>query len=277
MANADSATNMLWLINQATAGELSSARCRCSRRTRRTRRRTVRFPLPERTPTSAISRLTPALELCPGADRPALGYARRRGLQGLIAERLSAAGFRCEPMRFGEVSNLWARRGNAAPALLCRAHRRGPHGASVGMAFGPFRADAARRQALRPRCGGHEVVDRRFRRRHRGLREGAPEARRLDRLPAYIRREGPAGRHGESRRTLKKRGETMDYCIVGEPTSVDALGDMLKNGRRGSLSGRLTVRGVQGRSRLPAPGPQSRAPARAGAGRTCQDAVGQGQ
>jgi acetylornithine deacetylase/succinyl-diaminopimelate desuccinylase-like protein len=69
----------------------------------------------------------------------------------------------------------------------------------------------------------------------------------------------------------------MDYCIVGEPTSVDALGDMLKNGRRGSLSGRLTVRGVQGRSRLPAPGPQSRAPARAGAGRTCQDAVGQGQ
>jgi succinyl-diaminopimelate desuccinylase len=52
-------------------------------------------------------------------------------------------------------------------------------------------------------------------------------------------------------RTLKKRGETMDYCIVGEPTSVDALGDMLKNGRRGSLSGRLTVRGVQGHVAYP--------------------------
>jgi succinyl-diaminopimelate desuccinylase len=50
---------------------------------------------------------------------------------------------------------------------------------------------------------------------------------------------------------LKKRGETMDYCIVGEPTSVDALGDMLKNGRRGSLSGRLTVRGIQGHVAYP--------------------------
>jgi succinyl-diaminopimelate desuccinylase len=50
---------------------------------------------------------------------------------------------------------------------------------------------------------------------------------------------------------LKRRGEAMDYCIVGEPTSVDALGDMLKNGRRGSLSGRLTVRGIQGHVAYP--------------------------
>jgi succinyl-diaminopimelate desuccinylase len=50
---------------------------------------------------------------------------------------------------------------------------------------------------------------------------------------------------------LKKRGETMDYCIVGEPTSVDALGDTLKNGRRGSLSGRLTVKGIQGHVAYP--------------------------
>jgi succinyl-diaminopimelate desuccinylase len=50
---------------------------------------------------------------------------------------------------------------------------------------------------------------------------------------------------------LKRRGETMDYCVVGEPTSVDALGDMLKNGRRGSLSGRLTVRGIQGHVAYP--------------------------
>src|SRR2546427_10600173 len=44
---------------------------------------------------------------------------------------------------------------------------------------------------------------------------------------------------------MKSRGEAIDYCIVGEPTSVETLGDMIKNGRRGSLSGRLTVRGVQ--------------------------------
>src|SRR5207244_3234651 len=50
---------------------------------------------------------------------------------------------------------------------------------------------------------------------------------------------------------LKQRGEAVDYCIVGEPTSVNALGDMIKNGRRGSLSGRLTVRGIQGHIAYP--------------------------
>jgi succinyl-diaminopimelate desuccinylase len=50
---------------------------------------------------------------------------------------------------------------------------------------------------------------------------------------------------------LKARKETIDYCIVGEPTSVDALGDVIKNGRRGSLSGKLTVRGIQGHVAYP--------------------------
>ncbi len=50
---------------------------------------------------------------------------------------------------------------------------------------------------------------------------------------------------------LKARGERLDYCVVGEPTSVDTLGDMVKNGRRGSLSGKLTVKGVQGHIAYP--------------------------
>ena len=50
---------------------------------------------------------------------------------------------------------------------------------------------------------------------------------------------------------LKERGERLDYCIVGEPTSVDMLGDMIKNGRRGTLSGKLTVKGVQGHIAYP--------------------------
>ena len=50
---------------------------------------------------------------------------------------------------------------------------------------------------------------------------------------------------------LQARGESLDYCIVGEPTSVDRLGDMIKNGRRGSLSGRLTVQGIQGHIAYP--------------------------
>ena len=62
---------------------------------------------------------------------------------------------------------------------------------------------------------------------------------------------------------LRERKETLDFCIVGEPTSVDSLGDMIKNGRRGSLSGKLTVKGVQGHiaypqlARNPTPGPRS--------------------
>src|SRR6185295_12539405 len=64
--------------------------------------------------------------------------------------------------------------------------------------------------------------------------------------------EGPA-LDGTARvvEALKQRGEAIDYCIVGEPTSVDVLGDMVKNGRRGSLSGRLVVRGIQGHVAYP--------------------------
>jgi succinyl-diaminopimelate desuccinylase len=64
--------------------------------------------------------------------------------------------------------------------------------------------------------------------------------------------EGPA-LDGTARvvETLKRRNEAIDYCIVGEPTSVDTLGDMLKNGRRGSLSGKLTVKGIQGHVAYP--------------------------
>ncbi|WP_273949548.1 peptidase dimerization domain-containing protein, partial [Escherichia coli] len=50
---------------------------------------------------------------------------------------------------------------------------------------------------------------------------------------------------------LRTRGERLDYCVVGEPTSVSTLGDMVKNGRRGSLSGKLTVNGVQGHIAYP--------------------------
>ena len=59
------------------------------------------------------------------------------------------------------------------------------------------------------------------------------------------------GRHRARGEALKRRNELIDYCIVGEPTSVDALGDMLKNGRRGSLSGNLVVRGIQGHVAYP--------------------------
>ncbi len=73
---------------------------------------------------------------------------------------------------------------------------------------------------------------------------------------------------------LAARGERLDYCVVGEPSSVDTLGDMIKNGRRGSLSGTLTVKGVQGHIAYPAPRAQSDPRAGPGAGRARRDRVG---
>ena len=97
-----------------------------------------------------------------------------------------------------------------------------------------------------------------------------PAHARLDRLPDHQRRGRPGGRrHGaRSASGCSARGERLDYCIVGEPTSVDALGDMIKNGRRGSLSGKLTVKGVQGHIAYPHLAKNPIHLRRAGAGRT---------
>ena len=175
------------------------------------------------------------------------------GCQALIADRLSAAGFRCEPMRFGEVSNLWARRGSAQPLLCFAGHTdvvpTGPLSEWQSDPFVPTMRDGklyGRGAAdMKSSIAAFVVAAEAFvaeRPRHSGsialLLTSDEEGPALDGTVKVVE-------------ALKRRGETMDYCIVGEPTSVDALGDTLKNGRRGSLSGRLTVRGVQGHVAYP--------------------------
>jgi succinyl-diaminopimelate desuccinylase len=175
------------------------------------------------------------------------------GCQALIAVRLEAAGFKCEPMPFGAVNNLWARRGGAKPLLCFAGHtdvvppgprsewHSDPFDPTVrdGKLFGRGAADmkssiaafvvaAERFIAERPGHSGSLAV----------LLTSDEEGPALDGTARVVDR-------------LKQRGELIDYCIVGEPTSVDALGDMLKNGRRGSLSGKLFVRGVQGHVAYP--------------------------
>ncbi len=175
------------------------------------------------------------------------------GCQELVAARLTAAGFRCEPMRFGEVSNLWARRGTGKPLLCFAGHTdvvpTGPLSEWHSDPFVPTLRDGklyGRGAAdMKSSIAAFVVAAETFvaaRPRHAGSIA----------LLLTSDEEGPA-LDGTARvvETLKKRGETMDYCIVGEPTSVDALGDTLKNGRRGSLSGRLTVRGIQGHVAYP--------------------------
>ncbi|MGH8669193.1 MAG: succinyl-diaminopimelate desuccinylase [Burkholderiales bacterium] len=169
------------------------------------------------------------------------------GCQALIAQRLSAAGFQCESVVCGEVTNLWARRGAARPLVCFAGHtdvvppgplaewHSDPFVPTVrdGKLYGRGAAD------MKSSLAAFVVATEMF------LREKPSHSGSIA-LLLTSDEEGPSV-DGTARivERMKSRGESIDYCIVGEPTSVGALGDMIKNGRRGSLSGRLTVRGVQ--------------------------------
>ncbi len=169
------------------------------------------------------------------------------GCQELIAERLRRRGFTCEPMKFGAVTNLWARRGSAQPVVCFAGHtdvvppgpladwHSDPFAPTIrdGRLYGRGAAD------MKSSIAAFVVAAETF------LQERPAHSGSIAFLVTSDE-EGPSV-DGTARvvERLKARGEAIDYCIVGEPTSVDALGDMIKNGRRGSLSGRLTVRGVQ--------------------------------
>ena len=194
-----------------------------------------------------------ALELAQELIRRRSVTPEDAGCQDLIAARLAVAGFNCEPMRFGDVSNLWARRGTGRPLLCFAGHTdvvpTGPLSEWHSDPFTPTLRDGklyGRGAAdMKSSIAAFVVAAEAFV-KERPAHEGSI---------AFLLtsdEEGPA-LDGTVKvvETLKRRGETMDYCVVGEPTSVDALGDTLKNGRRGSLSGRLTVRGIQGHVAYP--------------------------
>lgn len=175
------------------------------------------------------------------------------GCQAILAQRLAAAGFGCEEIRCGEVSNLWARRGSGRPVLCFAGHTdvvppgpleqwlSDPFTPTVrdGKLFGRGAAD------MKSSIAAFVVAAEAY------VRE-RPDHRGSIALLVTSDEEGPAV-DGTARvvERLGKRGERIDYCIVGEPSSVDALGDTIKNGRRGSLSGKLTVRGLQGHIAYP--------------------------
>ena len=175
------------------------------------------------------------------------------GCQQLIAERLARAGFKCEPMRFGQVDNLWARRGAAHPVVCFAGHTdvvpTGPLGEWHSDPFVPTIRDGklyGRGAAdMKSSIAAFVVAVESF------LKERPSHSGSIA-LLITSDEEGPSV-DGTVKvvEELKRRKELIDYCIVGEPTSVDWLGDMLKNGRRGSLSGRLTVRGIQGHVAYP--------------------------
>ena len=156
------------------------------------------------------------------------------GCQELLAERLSRAGFRCEPMKFGEVTNLWARRGTGRPVVCFAGHtdvvptgplsewHSDPFVPTVreGKLFGRGAAD------MKSSIACFVVAAERFVAEH-------PQHAGSIALLITSDEEGPAV-DGTVRvvEVLKQRNELIDYCIVGEPSSVDMLGDTLKIGRR---------------------------------------------
>jgi len=175
------------------------------------------------------------------------------GCQELIATRLAAAGFACETIRCGEVSNLWARRGRVPPLLCFAGHTDvvppGPLDQWLSDPFLPTTRDG--------RLYGRGAADMKssiasFVTAAEAFARERPGHTGSIALLITSDEEGPSV-DGTARVVdkLRQRGELIDYCIVGEPSSVEALGDSIKNGRRGSLSGRLTVRGVQGHIAYP--------------------------
>jgi succinyl-diaminopimelate desuccinylase len=175
------------------------------------------------------------------------------GCQELIAKRLQRAGFNCEPMKFGAVTNLWARRGKQRPLVCFAGHTdvvpTGPLSEWHSDPFVPTIRDGklyGRGAAdMKSSIAAFVVAVETF------VKERPAHSGSIA-LLLTSDEEGPAV-DGTVRvvETLKSRNELIDYCIVGEPTSVDGLGDMLKNGRRGSLSGKLVVRGIQGHVAYP--------------------------
>ena len=175
------------------------------------------------------------------------------GCLPIITARLERIGFVCEYLNRGVVTNLWARRGTAHPLFCFAGHTDVvPPGAVEQWQSDPFRPTrrdgklygrgaADMKSSLAAFVTACEAFVEKHP-QHSGslalLLTSDEEGDAIDGTVAVVE-------------TLASRGESIDYCVVGEPTAVSQLGDTIKNGRRGSLSGKLTIKGVQGHIAYP--------------------------
>ena len=173
--------------------------------------------------------------------------------QTIMADRLEAVGFNIENMRFEDVDNLWARRGTASPVFCFAGHTDVvPTGHLDAWHSDPFlpeirdgklygRGSADMKTAL----AAMVVASERFVKKH-------PDHKGSIAFLITSDEEGPSI-NGTVKviETLEARNEKMTWCLVGEPSSTDTLGDIVKNGRRGSLNANLTVNGKQGHVAYP--------------------------
>jgi succinyl-diaminopimelate desuccinylase len=175
------------------------------------------------------------------------------GCQAVMIERLEAVGFAVESMRFGPVDNFWATHGSGGPVFCFAGHTDVvPSGPPEEWQSDPFtpvikdgwlygRGAADMKSGLAAMLTACEEFVRR-----------RPEHRGTIALLITSDEEGPSV-DGTRRvvEVLRERKQPIDWCLVGEPSSESTLGDTIKIGRRGSLSGRLTVHGIQGHIAYP--------------------------
>ncbi|XEC58755.1 succinyl-diaminopimelate desuccinylase [Snodgrassella alvi] len=175
------------------------------------------------------------------------------GCQPLLMSRLSALGFNIETMRFGETDNFYARWGNQGPLICFAGHTDVvPAGNESRWNSPPFTPTEREGKLFGRGAADMKSSVAAFVTACERLLLQQPDL--PLRLAMLITSDEEGDGHDGTKRvveTLKQRGELIDYCIVGEPTAVDTLGDMIKNGRRGSLSGTLRVHGRQGHVAYP--------------------------
>ena len=176
-----------------------------------------------------------------------------KGCQQRMIELLAPLGFACETIQSKDVTNLWARKGKAQPLLVFAGHTdvvpTGPVEQWQSAPFAPTHRDGklyGRGAAdMKASLAAMVVAVQEFTAAH-------PEHKGSIGFLITSDEEGPATDGTVVVcNALKERGEQLDYCIVGEPTSAEVLGDMIKNGRRGSLSGKLVIQGIQGHIAYP--------------------------
>jgi succinyl-diaminopimelate desuccinylase len=176
-----------------------------------------------------------------------------KGCQQTLIDLLSPLGFICETIVSGDVTNLWARKGSAQPLVVFAGHTdvvpTGPVDQWQSAPFAPTQRDGKLygrgASDMKTSIAAFVVATEEFLTAH-------PNHQGSIGFLITSDEEGPAtdGTVVVCER-LKARGEQLDFCIVGEPTSVDQLGDTIKNGRRGTMSGKLKIKGIQGHIAYP--------------------------
>ena len=176
-----------------------------------------------------------------------------QGCQQVIADRLRKIGFTIENLRFEDVDNLWARKGNDTPLFVFAGH-------TDVVPSGP--AEQWKHDPFTPTIDGDDLYGRGTVDMKSSIAAMICACENfIDKYPGHqgsigflitSDEEGPSI-NGTVKvvEVLEKRNEKIDWCLVGEPSSTNTVGDVIKNGRRGSLSGTLTVKGTQGHIAYP--------------------------